>query len=96
MEDTGEVNRLVQVFKGETPIPIISQSVIELFTSRGHQRRACLVIGAMDKGFGGHLYGEVEETREERITGRVDNEPRRDLSREEESLESVRSDENAE
>lgn len=80
VEDTGEVNWLVQeAFKGETPIPVIAQSVMELFKSRGNQRNAYRAVAAMRKGFGGHPYGEDEGIREQRITGRVGNESRQDL-----------------
>lgn len=81
IEDTGEVNWLVQeAFKGETPIPVISQSVIELFKSRGNQRHAYQAIALMRHGFGNHPFGEEEHIREERITGRVSNEARSDLT----------------
>lgn len=74
VEDTGEVNWLVQeAIKGEVPAPIITQSVIELFKSRGHQREAYQAIALMRHGFGNHPYGEDEDIREERITGRVDS-----------------------
>ena len=80
VEDTGEVNWLVQeAFKGETPIPVIAQSVMELFKSRGNQRNAYRAVAAMRKGFGGHPYGEDEDIRHQRITGRVGNEARQDL-----------------
>lgn len=81
IEDTGEVNWLVQeAVKGETPIPVISQSVMELFKSRGNQRHAYRAISLMRHGFGGHPFGEEESIAEERVTGRVDNEARHDLA----------------
>jgi 6-phosphogluconate dehydrogenase len=86
VEDTGEVNWLVQeAFKGETPIPVISQSVIELFKSRGNQRHAYQAIALMRHGFGNHPFGEAEGIREERITGRVTNEARSDLTKDDET-----------
>lgn len=81
VEDTGEVNWLVQeAIKGETPVPVISQSVMELFKSRGNQRHAYRAIALMRHGFGGHPFGEDDGTFEERVTGRVDNEARSDLA----------------
>lgn len=81
IEDTGEVNWLVQeAIKGETPVPVISQSVMELFKSRGNQRHAYRAIALMRHGFGGHPFGEDDDTLEERVTGRVDNEARSDLA----------------
>ena len=81
VEDTGEVNWLVQeAIKGETPVPVISQSVMELFKSRGNQRHAYRAISLMRHGFGGHPFGEDDDTLEERVTGRVDNEARSDLA----------------
>lgn len=79
--DIGVVNWLVQeAFKGETPIPVISQSIMELFKSRRDQQNAYGAVAAMRKGFGGHPYGEDEGIREQRITGRVENELRQDLA----------------
>ena len=80
IEDTGEVNWLVsEAYKGETPIPVISQSVTELFKSRGNQRHAYKAIALMRHGFGEHPFGEDEAIRSERLHGRVDNEARHDL-----------------
>ena len=92
IEDTGEVNWLVQeAFKGETPIPVISQSVTELFKSRGQQRYAPKAVAAMRKGFGSHPYGEEEFIENERVTGRVTNESRRRLAGEDSDREPVSS-----
>jgi 6-phosphogluconate dehydrogenase len=89
IEDTGEVNWLVQeAFKGETPIPVISQSVIELFKSRGQQRHAPRAIALMRHGFGTHPFGEDETIRKERFEGRVGNEPRHEL-RDDEDVDPV-------
>jgi 6-phosphogluconate dehydrogenase len=93
VEDTGEVNWLVQeAFKGETPIPVISQSVIELFKSRGNQRHAYQAIALMRHGFGNHPFGEADGIEEERITGRVTNEARSDLT-DDDQMDPVRPDE---
>lgn len=80
VEDTGEVNWLVsEAYKGETPIPVISQSVTELFKSRGNQRHAYQAIALMRHGFGTHPFGEDDSIRSERLHGRVDNEARHEL-----------------
>jgi 6-phosphogluconate dehydrogenase len=80
IEDTGEVNWLVsEAYKGETPIPVISQSVTELFKSRGNQRHAYRAIALMRHGFGEHPFGADEGIEDERLHGRVDNEARHDL-----------------
>lgn len=95
IEDTGEVNWLVQeAFKGETPIPVISQSVIELFKSRGNQKHAYKAIAAMRHGFGTHPFGEDESIQEERVTGRVTNESRDELERGDDRTDSVSPDDN--
>jgi 6-phosphogluconate dehydrogenase len=89
VEDTGEVNWLVsEAYKGETPIPVISQSVTELFKSRGQQRHAYRAIALMRHGFGEHPFGEDDTIRDERLTGRVGNEPRHEL-RDDEDVEPV-------
>ena len=80
VEDTGEVNWLVEeAIKGETPVPVITQSVIELFKSRGQQRHAYRAIALMRRGFGNHPFGESDNIRQERIEGRVDEETRQGL-----------------
>lgn len=80
IEDTGEVNWLVEeAMKGETPIPVITQSVMELFKSRGNQRHAYRAIALMRHGFGNHPFGEDEDIEDERITGRVENRARHAL-----------------
>ncbi len=91
IEDTGEVNWLVQeAFKGETPIPVISQSVIELFKSRGNQEHAYQAIAAMRHGFGTHPFGEDDDILKERIAGRVDNVSRSHLEKDKERKDAVR------
>jgi 6-phosphogluconate dehydrogenase len=84
VEDTGEVNWLVdEAIKGETPVPVITQSVIELLKSRGNQRHAYRAIALMRHGFGNHPFGEDEDIRKERYVGRVDETARHDLRDEE-------------
>ena len=68
VEDTGEVNWLVDdALHMETPIPVISQSVMQLFASRDDRKSWARAI--MRHGFGGQPYGkaEVRERREGRI-----------------------------
>jgi 6-phosphogluconate dehydrogenase len=73
IEDTGEVNWLVQeAINSETPIPVISQSVMELFKSRGEQKEAYKAIALMRNGFGGHPFGKDEYIENERDTSRID------------------------
>lgn len=74
VEDTGEVNWLVNdALHMEVPIPIISQSVMQLFASRDENKIWARSIAMMRHGFGGHPYGpseaEVRERREGRIGG---------------------------
>jgi 6-phosphogluconate dehydrogenase len=91
VEDTGEVNWLVEeAIKGETPVPVITQSVIELFKSRGNQRQAYRAIALMRHGFGNHPFGQDDRIAQERLEGRVDEEARHEL-RDEEAFRPVRS-----
>jgi 6-phosphogluconate dehydrogenase len=74
VEDTGEVNWLVDdALHMEVPIPVISQSVMQLLTSRDNEKTWARSIAMMRHGFGGHPYGkgeaEVRERREGRIGG---------------------------
>ncbi len=72
VEDTGEVDWLVaDAMHLEVPIPVISQSVMQLFASRDDRRLWARAIAMMRHGFGGHPYGQDEAIRLERKTGRV-------------------------
>jgi 6-phosphogluconate dehydrogenase len=72
VEDTGEVDWLVaDALHLEVPIPVISQSVMQLFASRDDRRLWARAIAMMRHGFGGHPYGQDEAIRRERQTGRV-------------------------
>ena len=72
VEDTGEVDWLVSdAMHLEVPIPVIAQSVMQLFTSRDDRRLWARAIAMMRHGFGGHPYGADEAIRRERRTGRV-------------------------
>jgi 6-phosphogluconate dehydrogenase len=55
----------------EVPIPVISQSVMQLFASRDDCRLWARAIAMMRPGFGGHPYGQDEAIRRERPTGRA-------------------------
>lgn len=72
VEDTGEVSWLVaDALQMEVPIPVIAQSVQQLFASRDDRRLWARAIAMMRHGFGGHPYGADEAIRRERVTGRV-------------------------
>jgi len=72
VEDTGEVNWLVQEAVGkEIPIPVITQSVIELFRSRRKDGDAARAVAIMRHGFGGHPYGKDDYIAKERKTSRI-------------------------
>ncbi len=72
VEDTGEVNWLVDdALHMEVPIPVITQSVVQLVASRDPDRDAARAVAMMRHGFGGHPYGPAEGIAHERHTGRV-------------------------
>jgi len=72
IEDTGEVNWLVgDAMRMEVPIPVIAQSVMQLFASRDAKKDWAKAIAMMRNGFGGHPYGPNEFIRHERVTSRV-------------------------
>ncbi|HEX2962856.1 MAG TPA: decarboxylating 6-phosphogluconate dehydrogenase [Ignavibacteriales bacterium] len=72
VEDTGEVNWLVDdAMHMEVAVPVISQSVMQLFASRDNQKNWARAIAMMRHGFGGHPYGEDEGIKYERQFGRV-------------------------
>lgn len=72
VEDTGEVNWLVaDAVHMETPIPVIAQSVMQLFASRDDRRHWARAIALMRLGFGGHRTGPQPALAEERRTSRV-------------------------
>ena len=72
IEDTGEVNWLVaDALRMEVPVPVIAQSVMQLFASRDEKKEWAKAIVAMRHGFGGHPYGKDEGIVEERREGRV-------------------------
>lgn len=72
VEDTGEVNWLVQyAITREIPIPVISQSVMQLFRSRMQDDDAYRAIALMRNGFGGHPFGRDKYIENERKTSRI-------------------------
>ncbi len=75
VEDTGEVNWLLSdALRLEVPIPVIAQSLMELFRSRDEKRVDYRSIAMMRHGFGGHPFGAMEELRFERANGRISQE----------------------
>lgn len=76
VEDTGEVNWLVaDALRMEVPIPVITQAVIALFTSRDADKTWARAIALMRHGFGGHPFGPDPDIEHERQFGRVGNCP---------------------
>jgi 6-phosphogluconate dehydrogenase len=72
VEDTGEVNWLVDdALRMEVPIPVIAQSVMQLFASRDRRKDWARAIAMMRHGFGGHPFGLDRAVARERRTGRV-------------------------
>ena len=72
IEDTGEVNWLIQdALNKQIPIPVISQSVMELFRSRIKESDTYKAIALMRHGFGGHPFGKDEHIAKERETSRI-------------------------
>jgi 6-phosphogluconate dehydrogenase len=72
VEDTGEVNWLVEdAIRMEVPIPVITQSVVQLLASRDQKHNWARAIAMMRHGFGGHPYGTDAVIVRERQTGRV-------------------------
>ena len=72
VEDTGEVNWLVDdAMHMEVPVPVIAQSVMQLFASRDQKKYWARAIAMMRHGFGGHPYGADQGIVRERREGRV-------------------------
>jgi 6-phosphogluconate dehydrogenase len=72
IEDTGEVNWLVQdAILREIPIPVIFQSITELFKSRYKQNDTYKAIALMRHGFGGHPFGADKYIANERKSSRI-------------------------
>ncbi|WP_207425421.1 phosphogluconate dehydrogenase (NAD(+)-dependent, decarboxylating) [Pedobacter sp. SYSU D00535] len=74
IEDTGEVNWLVNdAMRMEVPVPVITQSVMQLFASRDKEQIWAKAIAMMRHGFGGHPFGEHEGIKHERQFGKIEN-----------------------
>jgi 6-phosphogluconate dehydrogenase len=72
VEDTGEVNWLVEeAIEKELPIPVITQSVLELFKSRQPCCDAAKAVAVMRHGFGGHPYGKDNYIAKERKNSKI-------------------------
>jgi 6-phosphogluconate dehydrogenase len=72
VDDTGEVNWLVDdALHMEVPIPVISQAVMQLLSSRDEVKNWARAIAMMRHGFGGHAYGPSEAVVRERREGRI-------------------------
>lgn len=72
VEDTGEVNWLLaDALRMEVPVPVIAQSVMQLFASRDQRRNWARAIVMMRHAFGGHPYGPDESVARERQESRV-------------------------
>jgi len=73
VEDTGEVNWLVHdAIEKEIPIPVITQSVMELFRSRDKHCDDCRSIAVMRNGFGGHPFGQDQSVSKVRKSSRIE------------------------
>ena len=72
VEDTGEVSWLVEdAMRLEVPIPVIAQSVMQLFASRDERKNWSRAIAMMRHGFGGHPFGPDASIARRRNTSRV-------------------------
>ncbi len=72
VEDTGEVNWLVgEAIEKEIPVPVITQSVLELFKSRQQCCDAAKAVALMRNGFGNHLFGKDEYIAKERKESKI-------------------------
>jgi 6-phosphogluconate dehydrogenase len=73
VDDTGEVNWLVaDAMRMEVPIPVIAQSVMQLFLSRDTGKDWGRAVAMMRHGFGAHAYGPSKAARKERVDGRLE------------------------
>ncbi len=72
VEDTGEVNWLVDdALHMEVPIPVITQAVVQLVSSRDSKHNWARAVAMMRHGFGGHPFGPDAGIAHERHTGRI-------------------------
>ena len=74
IEDTGEVNWLVaDAMRMEGSVPVIAQSVMQLFASRDSGHIANKAVAMMRHGFGGHPFGSDAGIQYERRFGKIEN-----------------------
>lgn len=72
VEDTGEVNWLVQAaIEKEIAVPITAMSVMSLFQSRGSGQDSNRAVALLRHGYGGHPFGKDEAIAKERKTSRI-------------------------
>lgn len=72
VEDTGEVNWLVEdALRLEVAIPVITQSVMQLFLSRDETKNWARAVAMMRHGFGNHPYGPDDSIAKHRRTSRA-------------------------
>lgn len=72
VEDTGEVNWLVEdAMNLEVPVPVIAQSVMQLFISRDQEKKWAKSVAMMRHGFGEHPFGKEETVQKERKQGKT-------------------------
>ncbi|MBE0477060.1 MAG: NADP-dependent phosphogluconate dehydrogenase [Coriobacteriia bacterium] len=72
VEDTGEVNWLIgDALHMEVPVPVIAESVMQLFVARDREEHWARAIAMMRHGFGGHPLGPDEHVAGEREHGKV-------------------------
>jgi 6-phosphogluconate dehydrogenase len=72
VEDTGEVNWLVDdALQMDVPIPVITQSVVQLVASRDSRKNWARAVAMMRHGFGGHPFGADAGIARGRGTSRV-------------------------
>jgi 6-phosphogluconate dehydrogenase len=80
IDDTGEVNWLIgDAIARDVPIPVISQSVIQLIQSRDSKRTWAKAIAVMRNGFGAHQLGVSPSAEKERLEGRLTDQERTNL-----------------
>lgn len=73
IEDTGEVNWLIgDAMQMEVAVPVIAQSVMQLFASRDNQQPWARAVAMMRHEFGGHPFGADASIARERREGRVE------------------------
>jgi 6-phosphogluconate dehydrogenase len=72
VEDTGEVNWLVQAaIDKEIAMPITALSVMSLFQSRGSGQDSNRAVALLRHGYGGHPLGKDQAVARERKTSRI-------------------------